>query len=92
MKAFWIYTALRIGLFAGAFGIVFGLWLLTQGGTVSGDLFERGLLGSMAVAFLVSGVASYFLLRRQRDALSARVEDRAQRASARFEQSRSKED
>lgn len=84
MKEFWIYTGLRIALFVGAFGIVFGVWAAVAG--------QVPLFWVVVIAFVVSGIGSYFLLNRQREAFAQRVEDRAQRAAARFEERRSKED
>ena len=41
---------------------------------------------------MVSGIGSYFLLNRQREAFAQRVEVRAERATKAFEQLRAKED
>jgi hypothetical protein len=41
---------------------------------------------------VVSGVGSYYLLRPQREAFARRVDERAQRASQKLEEMRSKED
>lgn len=84
MKEFWIYTALRVGLFVGAFAIVFGLWFLIDD-TVN-------VLLILVIAFLASGVASYVVLARQRNALALKVEQRAGRMTERYEEMRSKED
>ena len=46
----------------------------------------------IVIAFLVSGVASYVLLERQRSAFAVKVEGRAGRMSQRFEEMRAKED
>lgn len=35
-----------------------------------------GLLGVFVAAFIVSGIASYVLLAKQRDAMSARISDK----------------
>jgi CHASE1-domain containing sensor protein len=50
------------------------------------------LLWALILGFALSGVASYFLLNRQRAAFARRVEERAQRASVRFEEMRARED
>ena len=50
------------------------------------------MLWAVVIAFVLSGVASYFLLNRQREAFARRVEARAERASAAFEAQRSTED
>ena len=44
------------------------------------------------IAFAVSGVASYFLLNPFREAFARKVQARAERATARFEELRSRED
>ncbi len=84
MKEFWIYTALRGAVFVASLGVVAGVWMLASD--------EVPLLWVVVIAFGVSGIASYFLLDRQRQAFARRVEARAARASAAFEASRSKED
>lgn len=85
MKEFVVYTALRIALFLASFGVIVGVWALVTGGRVH-------LFLSVVLAFLVSGIASYFLLSRQRDAFARRVEERAARASAAFEARKARED
>jgi ABC-type bacteriocin/lantibiotic exporter with double-glycine peptidase domain len=84
MKEFWIYTGLRIALFVASLGVVAGVWMLVAD--------EVPLLWVVVVAFALSGVASYVLLNRQREAFARRVEARAERASAAFEAARAKED
>ena len=84
MKEFWVYTGLRIALFLASLAIVAGIW------AVAAD--EVNLVWAVVIAFLVSGVGSYFLLNRQREAFAQRVEVRAQKASAKIEEMRSKED
>lgn len=84
MKEFWVYTLLRLGLFFGTFAIVFGVWFL-----VTGDV---PVLWVVVIAFVVSGVGSYYLLERQREDFAAKVEGRAAKASEKFEQARAKED
>lgn len=84
MKEFVVYTLLRIVVFAATFAIVAGIWLL-----VAGNL---DWLWTVVIAFLVSGVASYTLLNKQRMAFAERVDERAQRATAAFEAMRAKED
>ncbi|GAA3443627.1 DUF4229 domain-containing protein [Planomonospora venezuelensis] len=60
MHPAFVYTASRLGLLAVSIGV---LYLL--------GLREPFIL--LVAAFLVSGVVSYVLLSRQRDALSARI-------------------
>lgn len=84
MKEFWVYTGLRIALFLASLAIVVGIW------AAAAD--EVNLVWAVVIAFLVSGVGSFFLLNQQREAFAQRVETRAQKASAKLEEMRSKED
>ena len=84
MKEFVVYTAMRIGLFVASLFVVFGVWM---------RIADRvPVLWAVVIAFVLSGLASYFLLNRQREAFARRVERRAERMQERFEQSKSKED
>lgn len=84
VKEFVVYTVLRILLFVASFGVVLGIWDLAAD-TVP-------LLWVVVIAFVISGVSSYFLLNRPRAAFAARVEQRASRATAAFEERRARED
>jgi hypothetical protein len=84
VKEFWIYTGLRVALFLGSLAIVSGIWAVATG--------EVPILWAVVLAFLISGIGSYYLLARQREAFAQRVERRAQRATAKIEEMRSKED
>ncbi len=84
MKEFVVYTVLRILLFVASLAIVAGIWLLLTD--------EVPLLWVLVLGFALSGIASYFLLNRQRAAFAGRVEERAQKATARFEEMRARED
>lgn len=85
MKEFVVYTALRILLFLASFGVVVGIW-----GLIADDGVP--LIWAVALAFLISGVVSYFVLDRQREAFARRVEERAAKASAAFEEHKARED
>ena len=85
MKEFVVYTAMRIVLFAASFGVVVGVMALLFDG-------RYNLFWAVILAFLISGIASYFILNRQREAFARRVEARASRASAAFEERRARED
>lgn len=85
MKEFVVYTALRIVLFLASFGIIVGIWAMLTDGQVH-------LFWSVVLGFLVSGIASWFILERQRDAFAARVETRAAKASQAFEARKARED
>ena len=84
MKEFVVYTGLRLLMFAATFGIIVGVWL------VVGD--EANIFVAVVIAFVVSGVGSYFLLNGQREALARRVEVRAERATKAFEELKARED
>jgi hypothetical protein len=84
VKEFWIYTALRVALFVGAFCLVFGVWY-----AVSQDV---PVLWVVVIAFVISGIASYVLLQRPREQFAVKVEGRAARISEKFEAAKAKED
>ncbi|MDP4500738.1 DUF4229 domain-containing protein [Nonomuraea sp. NBC_00507] len=66
MRPVLVYTASRIGLFIVTLGVLYLLGL-------TNPLFL--ILG----AFLISGLASYVLLSKQRDAMSERISDKIDR-------------
>lgn len=84
MREFLVYTGLRLVVFAATLGVVLGVWLLVAG--------EANVLLAVVIAFVVSGVASYFLLARPRQQLALRVQARAEQANRAFEERRAKED
>lgn len=86
VKEFVVYTGMRLGLLVASYALVFGVWALVAG--------DEGVpvLPPLIVAFLLSGVASYFLLDRQREAFARRVQARAERATAAFEERKARED
>lgn len=85
MKEFVVYTVMRIALFLASFGVVVGVMALVFDG-------RYNLFWAVILAFLISGIASYFILNRQREAFAQRVEARASRASAAFEERKARED
>ena len=84
VKAFWIYTSLRVLLFVACAAIVFGIWLAIAD--------TANVLAVLVIGFLVSGVVSLFLLNPQRSAFARQVDERAHRAAQKFEEMRAKED
>ena len=84
VKEFLVYTALRLGLFVGSFAIVFGIWFLVTGSVP--------VLWAVVIAFVMSGVGSYYLLERQREQFAVKVEGRAAKVSQKLEAQRGKED
>jgi Protein of unknown function (DUF4229) len=83
VKEFVVYTLARIGMFVASLLVFFGLFAA---------LGIHSVLWPLVLAALASGVASYYLLRGQRERFAARVDARAHAASQRFEQMRAKED
>lgn len=84
MKEFVIYTGLRAVIFVATAAVVAGIWSAIAG---SFPWFPV-----LVIALLVSGLASWFVLNRQRGAFAARVEQRAAKAAQAFEARRAKED
>lgn len=85
VKAFAIYTMLRLGLFVACYAVL---------GWVYIGFFGRSgaLLWPFLAAVVLSSILSYRLLAPQRERFAAVVQARAERASSRFEQQRAKED
>jgi hypothetical protein len=81
VKEFVVYTLMRLVLFAATFAVVTGTWALAA--------HSVPWLPALVIAFVVSGIASYFLLQHQRAAFASKVETRADNA---IERMRSKED
>ena len=84
MKVFWIYNGLRFLVLLATLAIVVGIWQLATG--------HVHLLYSLIIAFLVSGVISYPLLNKQREAWALRIDARARKATEAFERLKSRED
>ncbi|MGC4110985.1 MAG: DUF4229 domain-containing protein [Nocardioides sp.] len=84
MKEFWTYTGLRLVLFAASVVVVGGIWLAVAD--------SANVMWVLVISLVVSGLASYFLLGRQRGALAQHVDDRARRATEKFEELKAKED
>ena len=85
MKAFAIYTALRLALFVVTYLVVAGLWMLVFGK-------EGVLLVPFLIAVIASSLLSLKLLAPQRERFAAVVEARAARATRNFEERRARED
>jgi uncharacterized membrane protein len=86
VKEFWVYTASRIGLFIVSYAVIAAVYLLVTDDT------QLPLIWPFLLAAVISSIASVYLLRGQRERFAAVVQRRADAASARFEQARSKED
>jgi small-conductance mechanosensitive channel len=89
VKEFVVYTLLRFALFGAVLAIVLGIWWAATGAE---GVTETQLLVSMVVAFIVSGIASYYLLHDIREQFARRVHERAAKASGKLEEMRSAED
>jgi uncharacterized membrane protein len=86
VKEFWVYTASRLGLFVVSYAVVAAVYLLVTDDT------QLPLIWPFLLAAIISSIASVYLLRGQRERFAAVVQRRADAASTRFEQMRSKED
>lgn len=84
MKEFWVYTLARLALF-----VVTWVALTGAAALVFGEPYP---VATLLLSFVISGVGSYFVLSAPRDALARKVEDRASRATAKYEEMRSRED
>lgn len=71
MRPFAVYTGMRVLVFVATFAVVAGIWMLSSG--------SLNWFYSLLIAFVVSGIASYTLLNRQREAFAGRVDQRANR-------------
>ncbi|MBE2997810.1 DUF4229 domain-containing protein [Nocardiopsis sp. HNM0947] len=83
MRSWLTYTAARLGLFAGAFGIVY--------------LFGARSWIALILAWVISGLASYVLLSKWRDQISQNIVERSEqrrgnRLGDRLEDAASRED
>ena len=81
-----IYTVLRLALFVATFAVLSTITVLIFGGS-NGVWFA-----SLLIAAVLSSVLSLKLLAGPRERLAESVEARAERAKAKFEEIRSRED
>ena len=85
MKPFVTYTVLRLSLFIACYAALAGIWVLAFG--------KSGLLlVPFLAAIIVSSLLSLKLLAPQRERFAAVVQARAERASAKFEEIKARED
>ena len=85
VKAFVIYTALRLGMFVLCYAVLGWLYVLRL--RASG-----ALVWPFLAAIVISSLLSLKFLAPQRERFAAVVQARAERASSQFEEMRSKED
>ncbi|MFI8521356.1 DUF4229 domain-containing protein [Streptomyces sp. NPDC085481] len=83
------YTLMRLGIFAGSF---LALWGLVYLGVLPRGLGDSNLLWVLVLSVVVSAPLSFVLLRRERDAMSAEIVEKVDRAKGRLEANRSAED
>ncbi len=85
VKSFVIYTVFRLGLFVLCYAVLGGLYLLVIG-------TQGSLLWPFLAAIVVSSVLSLKYLAPQRERFATVVQERAERATARFEERKARED
>lgn len=83
------YTAMRLGLFAVSFLVIWGLVYL---GVLPRGLGEANLLWVLVLAIVVSAPLSYVLLRKQRDEMSEQIVGTVERTKSKLSDNRSMED
>ncbi|MFD5554905.1 DUF4229 domain-containing protein [Streptomyces sp. NPDC127068] len=83
------YTLMRLGIFAGCFGLV---WALVYAGLLPRGLGSSNGLWILLLAMVVSAPISFIVLRKQRDVASGQIVNRVDQAKAGFERSASQED
>jgi uncharacterized membrane-anchored protein len=84
VKEFWVYTGLRLLLFAASVALVGGIWLAVAD--------SANVMWVLVISLVLSGLVSYFALGHQRAALAHHVDDRARRATAKFDELKARED
>ncbi len=76
------YTAMRAGLFAACFVVIWGLVYLH---VLPAGLGRANLLWVLLLALVISAPLSYVLLRGARDAASVQISQRVERSRAAFD-------
>ena len=89
MKAFWTYTLLRLGLLVSCYAVFSGIWFAVKGDAA---LHGADLFVVLLISAVVSSVLSVRFLAIPRQRLADHVQARAERATARFEEFRGRED
>jgi hypothetical protein len=84
VKEFWVYTGLRLLVFAASVVLVGSVWLAVDE--------SANVMWVLIVSLVISGFASYFVLGRQRAALARHVDERARKATTKLEELKAKED
>lgn len=85
MKHFLVYTGLRLGLFVASYAVLWGIAALVGAG-------DSAWIWILVGAAVISSLLSLRYLSGPRERLAQSVQERAERASAKFEEMKSKED
>jgi hypothetical protein len=83
------YTAMRLGIFAGCFLVV---WALTYLRVLPAGLGDANLMWVLLLALVISAPLSWVLLRKQRDAMSEQIVESVDRAKERLAANQAQED
>ncbi|MGP3927261.1 DUF4229 domain-containing protein [Streptomyces sp. 8N616] len=83
------YTAMRLGIFAGCFLVV---WGLTHLRVLPAGLGDSNLMWVLLLALVLSAPLSWVLLRKQRDAMSEQIVEKVDRAKERLAANQAQED
>ncbi len=86
MKAFWTYTLARLGVFLVTWAVLWGISRLVFDPSAVVDLWV------LLLALIVSSIISILTLRRLRDQVAVKLQERAQALNDRIEESRRAED
>lgn len=81
-----IYTAARLGLFLATYAVLAGVWMsFSEVDATTGFII-------LVMAAVISSILSLRFLAGPRERFAAKVQERATRATAKFEEMRAKED
>ncbi|MFF3615988.1 DUF4229 domain-containing protein [Streptomyces sp. NPDC002580] len=83
------YTLMRLGIFVGCLGVV---WGLVYSGIAPRGLGDSNYMWVVLLALVISAPISFVVLRGERDRASAQVVARVDRAKANLERNRNQED
>ncbi|MFC0600670.1 DUF4229 domain-containing protein [Streptomyces palmae] len=83
------YTALRLGIFAGCFLV---MWGLVYFGVVPSGANDSNFFWVLLLALVVSAPLSLVLLRKQRDEMSEQIVGKVDQVKERLEANRTQED
>ncbi|MHC0430431.1 DUF4229 domain-containing protein [Streptomyces sp. O3] len=83
------YTAMRLGVFAGCFLVIWGLVYV---GVLPAGLGDSNLLWVLLLSIAVSAPLSFVLLRSQREEMSTQIVGKVDQAKARLNANRTMED